>query len=158
MERPLGRCSALGGFAEPGLGNLPLDLHDYERTTIKAAFARLEALFERTFAAGCAADDVTGRGDAIHAACDLASGISAISTNRHVGPAIRAWLKVFAVRPARLIDIKDHGTRWLPGLEHIFRVKKHVGKPPTGLKKNGTPRNERAATEKRNALRSSMRR
>lgn len=141
-----------------GLGNLPLGLHAYERMTIKAAFARLEALFERTFAAGCAADDVTGRRDAIHAASDLASGVSAISTNRHVGPAIRAWIKVFAVRPARLMDIKHHGTRWLPGLEHVSRVKKHVGAPPTGKKKNGTPRNERAATEMRNALRSSMRR
>lgn len=141
-----------------GLGNLPLGLHAYEQLTIKAAFARLETLFERTFAAGCAAEDATERRDAIHAACDLASGVSAVSTNRHIGPAIRAWVRVFAVRPARLIDIKDHGTRWLPGLEHVSRVKKHVGKPPTGEKKDGTPRNKRAATEKRNALRSSMRR
>lgn len=134
------------------LGNLPLGLDIAERARIDSAFYRLTELFERTFAAGCGAQDTLGRSDAVHAACDLATAVSAISMDRQVGQALRAWIGIFDARAPQPADKKDHGVRWWRGMARVLHIRRMPGVPSAGVGRKGTPRSERRATRKLKAL------
>lgn len=135
------------------LGELELGLSSVERDEIAAAFSRLEVLFQRTFDAGTAVADAQAREDALYAICDMASAISAISTNRYFPHAIQAWIAKFAVgAPVEAVG-KSHGTRWFPAVANVLKVRRRRGAPPVGDMRGGTPRNKRASTAKLNALR-----
>lgn len=140
-------------FLDRRLGNLPFGLDEQERSAVDMAFRRIETLFGATFEMMCPENDVEAREDAVRVACDLATAISAISTNRHFGPAIRAWIQVYDVNRDQLIPNKTYGRRQLSGMSRVGkkpRVK--TGVPSAGVKRSGTPRNQRGATKKRAAL------
>lgn len=141
-------------FLDRRLGDLSLGLDEQERRAVNMAFQRIETLFGMTLERMCPENDMEARTDAVRVACDLATAISAISTNRHFGPAIRAWIQVYDVNRDQLITDKTHGRRRVSGLSHIVkkpRVK--TGVPSAGVKRSGTPRNQRGDTRKRKALR-----
>lgn len=140
-------------FLDRRLGSLALGLSQTERAEIEAAFERLEALFARTFDAGTAVAGAREREDALCAICDMASAVSAISTNRYFARAILAWLAVFDVERHNWAAGKTHGARWLKGAEHVLKVRRRKGTPPVGRMKVGTPRNKRASTAKLDGLR-----
>lgn len=141
-------------FLERHLGDLPLGLDEQERSAVDMAFQRIKILFGETLERMCPDNDVKARRDAVHGACDLATAISAISTNRHFGPAIRAWIQVYDVDRGRLVSGKPHGTRQLSGLSSVAKKPRvSTGVPSAGVKRSGTPRNRRGATKKLKALR-----
>lgn len=140
-------------FLDRQLGDVALGLLATERDEIAAAFERLEALFRRTFDAGTGVTDAQSREDALCAICDMASAVSAISTNRYFPRAIQSWLAAFKLGPSGAEVRKAHGARWFAAVAHVLNVRKRKGAPPVGKKSAGGLRNRRASTAKLNALR-----
>ena len=145
-------------FLDRSLGDVALGLNAEERARIKTAFSRLEVLFGRTFQAGTGAADWLARNDALRAVCDMASAVSAISTNRYFPRAILSWLALCDVEQLEKSIGKSHGARWLPSVAHVLNVRRKKGSPPVGKMRQGAPRNRRSLTSKRNALRARQRR
>lgn len=141
-------------FLDHRLGDLALGLSSTERDEVTAAFARLETLFQRTFDAGTRIVRGQAREDALCAICDMASAISAISTNRYFPRAIQAWLLTFSVASSGQEIGKTHGARWLKAIAHVLNVRRRKGAPPINTNKRyGTKRNKRGSTAKLDALR-----
>jgi len=129
-----------------------LGLSRVERRTVIAAFDGLGALFGPVFAQVDAVDPPS-RKDALMAICDMATAVSAISTNRCFPRAIIAWLSTYEVENPRKAPVKAHGTRWLSAISHVLTVRTRRGSPPVGDKRKGTPRNKRSDTARKKALR-----
>lgn len=140
-------------FLDRRIGNVTLGLSQTERDEVAAAFKRLEALFGRTFQAGTGIADALVREDALCAICDMASAVSAISTNRLFPRAIVVWIAKVNIQRAGKLAGKTHGARWFQAIAHVLRVRTRKGSPPVGKLEDGTPRNRRAATAKLDALR-----
>lgn len=128
------------------LGVDPTDLSPGERRIIDGAFSRLNQLFQPTLLASGGLAVRVDREDALRAVCDMATGVSAVSTNRLAGRAIAGWLAAFG--SVSKGQSKKHGWRWTAGLAHILKMKSRKSAPPTGNKANGTGRKNRAVTRK----------
>jgi hypothetical protein len=108
---------------ELALFRLPLSAR--ERAAVNNALRRLRVLFGTQDASPAEVRI------AIKAACDLATGVSALSTNRHFVQDLRALLDALdKLNLKTTADLRDIGHRMIPGTGSFLKARRRVGEPP----------------------------